>query len=67
MPQLVELKRGVVEVIVTSLIEVYPKEAVGLIFGTKTFNGYKCDVSIPLQEAERDVFGVSWVYFIRNV
>jgi len=60
MPKLVELKRGVVEVIVTSLIEVYPKEAVGLIFGTKTFNGYRCDISVPLQEAERDVFGCSW-------
>ena len=60
MSQLIELKRGVVEVIVTSLMEVYPKEAVGLIFGSKTPSGYRCDVSIPLQEAERDVFGVSW-------
>jgi len=51
MAQLIELKRGVVEVIVKSLIEVYPKEAVGLIFSTKTFSGYGCDVSIPLQEA----------------
>lgn len=60
MPSLVDLERGVFEVIATSSVEVYPKESIGLIFGTKILNGYRCSVAIPLQEAERDVFGVSW-------